>query len=245
MGGCSDLYVLRLLQQAVWSGSGLFKYVVVSKSLVFSLSIVLTPRHATTPFNDVIETVWFEVPTGLDGSLLAFTRFNAFYRVIALEWLCLLLDLDNEDYSFDYLDFHSYDNIDALVSCLYSFEKHAVRCKGLSGFNRHNIVSDVIFDNWKHACVDLTGVSPLMELSSRSFTTGEAALKASASCKVTKHEKTCIENQHMFILFAFDTFVFLTHEAVELLNGVQWIMNIIDMIPRSIDVVFKKINFEI
>ncbi|GJU99368.1 hypothetical protein Tco_1328639 [Tanacetum coccineum] len=206
MGGCSDLYVLRLLQQAVWSGSGLVKYVVVSKSWVFSLSIILTPRHATTPFNDVIETVWFEVPTGLDGSLLAFTRFNAFYRVIALEWLCLLLDLDNEDYSFDYLDFHSYDNIDALISYLYSFEKD--HCKELSGFNRHNIVSDVFFDNcrrvgisvkketpvnfltdqrgtlkpadvrvfgWvggKHACVDLTGVSPLVELSSQSFTTG-------------------------------------------------------------------------
>ncbi|GKC23948.1 hypothetical protein Tco_1026098, partial [Tanacetum coccineum] len=69
-------------------------------------------------------------------------------------------------------------------------------------------------------CVDLTGVSPLVGLSSRGFTAGEAALKA-ASCKVTKHEKTCIENQHVFIPFAFDTFCFLAPEAVELLSRVQ------------------------
>ncbi|GKA08177.1 RNA-directed DNA polymerase, eukaryota [Tanacetum coccineum] len=71
----------------------------------------------------------------------------------------------------------------------------------------------------KHACVNLIGVSPLVGLSSRGFTAGQAALKA-ASCKVTIHEKTCIENQHVFILFAFDTFGFLALEAVELLSRV-------------------------
>ncbi|GKE81925.1 hypothetical protein Tco_1551925, partial [Tanacetum coccineum] len=71
----------------------------------------------------------------------------------------------------------------------------------------------------KHACVDLTRVSPLMGLSSQGFTTSQATLKA-ASCKVTKHEKACIENQHVFILFAFDTFGFLAPEAVELLSRV-------------------------
>nr|GEW35853.1 auxilin-like protein [Tanacetum cinerariifolium] len=71
----------------------------------------------------------------------------------------------------------------------------------------------------KHACVDLTGVSPLVGLSGRGFTVGQTALKA-ASCKVTKHEKACIENQHVFIPFAFDTFGFLAPEAVELLNRV-------------------------
>ncbi|GJR86611.1 phospholipase-like protein [Tanacetum coccineum] len=61
--------------------------------------------------------------------------------------------------------------------------------------------ADILVFGWvrgKQACVDLTG-SPLMGLSSRSFTAGWAALKA-ASCKVTKHEKACIENQHVFIL---------------------------------------------
>ncbi|GJZ83075.1 hypothetical protein Tco_0648248 [Tanacetum coccineum] len=70
---------------------------------------------------------------------------------------------------------------------------------------------DVLVFGWvggKHACVDLTGVSPLMGLSSRGFTVGQTALKA-ASCKVAKHEKACIENQHVFIPFAFDTFGFL------------------------------------
>ncbi|GJZ38258.1 hypothetical protein Tco_0584449 [Tanacetum coccineum] len=87
--------------------------------------------------------------------------------------------------------------------------------------------ADVLVFGWvggKHACVDLTGVSPLVGLSSRGFTAGQAALKA-ASGKVTKHEKACIENQHVFIPFAFDTFGFLAPEAVELLSRVQRVMH--------------------
>ncbi|GKB16607.1 hypothetical protein Tco_0850530 [Tanacetum coccineum] len=93
-------------------------------------------------------------------------------------------------------------------------------------------------------CVDLTGVSPLVGLSSRGFKVGRAALKA-ASCKVTKHEKTCIENQHVFISFTFDTFGFLAPEAVELLTRVQRVMNSNVMTPRSINVVFTRIGFAI
>ncbi|GJZ54071.1 hypothetical protein Tco_0608956 [Tanacetum coccineum] len=89
--------------------------------------------------------------------------------------------------------------------------------------------ADVLVFGWvggRHACVDLTGVSSLVGLSSRGFTVGQAALKA-ASCKVTKHEKTCIENQHVFIPFAFDTFGFLAPEAVEILTRVQRVMNLV------------------
>ncbi|GJW10785.1 integrase, catalytic region, zinc finger, CCHC-type containing protein [Tanacetum coccineum] len=92
--------------------------------------------------------------------------------------------------------------------------------------------SDTLRVGGKHVCVDLTGVSSLVRLSSRGFTVGHAALKA-ASCKVTKDEKICIETQHMFISFAFDTFGFLTHEAVELLNKVQHVMN-------NLEVAFRK-----
>ncbi|GJR02211.1 protein PIN-LIKES 3 [Tanacetum coccineum] len=93
-------------------------------------------------------------------------------------------------------------------ACLDSFGKHAVHCKELPGFKyRHDMVGG------KHACVNLTGVSPLVGLSSQGFTAGHAALKA-ASCKVTKHEKTCIEIQHVFIPFAFDTFGFFAPEAM-------------------------------
>ncbi|GJV09533.1 hypothetical protein Tco_1347189 [Tanacetum coccineum] len=94
------------------------------------------------------------------------------------------------------------------------------------------------FVGGKHACVDMIGVSPLVGLSSRGFTADHAALKA-ASCKVTKHEKSCIENQHVFILFALDTFGFLAPEAVELLSRVQRVMHSNVMTPRSTDVVFK------
>ncbi|GJT58985.1 putative reverse transcriptase domain-containing protein [Tanacetum coccineum] len=83
--------------------------------------------------------------------------------------------------------------------------------------------ADVLVFGWvgeKHAYVDLTGVSPLVGLSGTGFTVGQAALKA-ASCKLTKHEKACIENQHVFIPFAFDKLGFLAPKAVELLNRVQ------------------------
>ncbi|GJT69214.1 hypothetical protein Tco_1028500 [Tanacetum coccineum] len=96
----------------------------------------------------------------------------------------------------------------------------------------------------KHACVDLTGVSPLVGLSSRGFTAGQAALKAALG-KVTKHEKACNENQYVFIPFAFDTFGFLAPKAVELLNRVQRVMHNNVMTPRSTDVVFKRIGFAI
>ncbi|GJV93107.1 hypothetical protein Tco_1540920 [Tanacetum coccineum] len=107
--------------------------------------------------------------------------------------------------------------------------------------------ADVLVFGWvggKHACVDLTGVSPHVGLSSRGFTVGQTALKV-ASCKVTKHEKACIENQHVFIPFAFDTFGFLAPEAVELLTRVQGVMNSNVMTPRSINVVFTIIDFAI
>nr|GEV26207.1 auxilin-like protein [Tanacetum cinerariifolium] len=81
-------------------------------------------------------------------------------------------------------------------------------------------LADVLIFIWvggKHVCVDLTGVSPLVGLSSWGLTLGHAALKA-ATCKVTKHEKACIEYQHVFIPFAFDTFGFLAPRAVKLLN---------------------------
>jgi hypothetical protein len=57
--------------------------------------------------------------------------------------------------------------------------------------------------------VDLTGVSPLVGLTTRDFIAGHAALKA-ASKKVAKHE---------FILFAFDTFGFLAPDVVDILQN--------------------------
>ena len=58
--------------------------------------------------------------------------------------------------------------------------------------------ADVMMYRWvggKHACVDLTGVSPLGGLGVRPFTVEQATLKV-ASRKVAKHEKACSDNQH-------------------------------------------------
>ncbi|KAJ0797665.1 putative exostosin [Helianthus annuus] len=107
--------------------------------------------------------------------------------------------------------------------------------------------ADILVFGWvggKHACVDLTGVSPLVGLGGSAFTVGQATLKA-ASGKVTKHEKACIDNQHMFIPFAFDTFDVLVPEAVDLLSRVQRVMHSNVMTPRSMDVVFKRLSFAI
>ena len=77
------------------------------------------------------------------------------------------------------------------------------------------------------------------------FTIGQTALKV-ASSKVTKHEKACSDNQHVFIPFAFDTFSFLAPpEAVDLLHRVQKVMHNNVMPPRSMNVVFTRIGFAI
>ncbi|GKA48095.1 hypothetical protein Tco_0741053 [Tanacetum coccineum] len=81
--------------------------------------------------------------------------------------------------------------------------------------------ADILVFGWaggKHACVDLTGVSPLVGLRDNGFVAGQAALKAESS-KVAKHGKACLENQHVFNPFAFDTLVFL-HRSKEFLNMV-------------------------
>ena len=107
--------------------------------------------------------------------------------------------------------------------------------------------ADVIVYGWvggKHACVDLTGVSPLVGLGVRPFTLGQAALKA-ASSKVAKHEKACSDNQHAFIPFAFDTFGFLAPEVVDLLHRIQKVKHSNVISPRFMNVVFTRICFAI
>jgi hypothetical protein len=61
----------------------------------------------------------------------------------------------------------------------------------------------------RYACVDLAEVSLFVGLTTRDFTVVQVTLKA-ASSKMAKHERTCFENQHAFIHFAFDTFDFLS-----------------------------------
>jgi hypothetical protein len=76
----------------------------------------------------------------------------------------------------------------------------------------------------KYACINLTGVSLLMRLTTGDFTVGQGGFKA-ASSKVVKHERACSENQHVFILFAFDIFDFLAPKTVNILKIVQRVMH--------------------
>ena len=76
------------------------------------------------------------------------------------------------------------------------------------------------------------------------FTVGQTVLKV-ASNKVAKHEKPCSDNQHAFIPFAFDTFGFLAPEVVDFLHRVQKVTHSNVMSPRSMNVVFTRIDFAI
>ncbi|GKA41099.1 hypothetical protein Tco_0733692 [Tanacetum coccineum] len=158
--------------------------------------------------------------------------------------------------------------VDAICrkACLDSFGEHAIHCKELPGFKyRHDMVRDVLFYICRRAGISAKKEAPVnfltdpsdgrstlrpadvlvFGLSSRGFTAGQAALKATLG-KVTKHEKACIENQHVFIPFAFDTFGFLASDGgVELLSRVQRVMHSNVMTPRLTYVVFKRIGFAI
>jgi hypothetical protein len=81
-------------------------------------------------------------------------------------------------------------------------------------------------------------------LTTGDFTVGQTALKA-ASSKVVKHERACSNNQHVFIPFAFDTFGFLAPDVVNILKRVQRVMHINVVFPRSLYIVFKRIDFAI
>ncbi|MFS7984110.1 hypothetical protein Hanom_Chr11g00982641 [Helianthus anomalus] len=87
--------------------------------------------------------------------------------------------------------------------------------------------ADLLVFGWaggKHACVDLTYVSPLVGLRENGFVAGLAARKAESK-KVDKHAKACAENQHVFIPFAFDTFGFIAPEAINFLTRVQRVIH--------------------
>ncbi|GKF73074.1 hypothetical protein Tco_0219406 [Tanacetum coccineum] len=100
--------------------------------------------------------------------------------------------------------------------CLDSFGEHAVHCKELPGFKyRHDLVRDVLYDVLERA-----GIS-------------------------SRNEKACLENQHVFIPFAFDTFGFLAPEAEEFLNRVQRVVQSNFSTPKTQNFIFSRIGFAI
>jgi hypothetical protein len=52
----------------------------------------------------------------------------------------------------------------------------------------------------KHACVDLTGVSPLVGLGVGPFTVGQAALKVASSKVANMRKRVLIINMHLYHL---------------------------------------------
>lgn len=65
--------------------------------------------------------------------------------------------------------------------------------------------------------MDLTEVSALVGLGIEDFIVGQTTPKTTSS-KIVKNEKTCSDNQDAFISYTYDTFDFITLEAVHLLE---------------------------
>ncbi|KAF5779963.1 hypothetical protein HanXRQr2_Chr11g0466721 [Helianthus annuus] len=107
--------------------------------------------------------------------------------------------------------------------------------------------ADVLVFGWeggKHACVDLTGVSPLGGFRENGFVAGQAVLKAESK-KVEKHAKACEDNQHAFVPLAFDTFGSLAPEAVRFLSRVQRVVHSNFSTPQGRGFVFSRLGFSI
>ncbi|GKB65841.1 hypothetical protein Tco_0927253 [Tanacetum coccineum] len=95
--------------------------------------------------------------------------------------------------------------------------------------------ADILVFGWaggKHACMDLTGVSPLVGLRDNGFVAGQAALKAESS-KVAKHK------------IAVDTFGFLALEAEEFLTRVERVVQSNFSTPKTQNFIFGRIGFAI
>ncbi|MFS7972396.1 putative exostosin [Helianthus anomalus] len=107
--------------------------------------------------------------------------------------------------------------------------------------------ADVLVFGWeggKHACVDLTGVSPLAGFRENGFVAGQAVLKAESK-KVEKHAKACEDNQHAFVPLAFDTFGSLAPEVVRFLSRVQRVVHSNFSTPQGWGFVFSRLGFSI
>nr|GEX17049.1 hypothetical protein [Tanacetum cinerariifolium] len=133
--------------------------------------------------------------------------------------------------------------------CLDSFGEHAVHYKELPGFKyRHDLVRDVMCDVLKRAGISskkealMNFLTDPLEGRNNGFVAGQAALKAESS-KVDKHEKACLENQHVFIPFAFDTFGFLAPKAEEFLTRVQRVVQ--SNFSTTQNFIFSRIGFTI
>ncbi|KAJ0470936.1 hypothetical protein HanIR_Chr14g0724201 [Helianthus annuus] len=87
--------------------------------------------------------------------------------------------------------------------------------------------ADLLVFGWvrgKHACVDLTGVSPLVGLRKNGFVAGQASRKLESK-KVDKHAKAYAKNQHVSVPFAFDTFGSLAPEGIKFLTRIQRVIH--------------------
>ncbi|KAJ0714665.1 putative exostosin [Helianthus annuus] len=107
--------------------------------------------------------------------------------------------------------------------------------------------ADLLVFGWaggKHACVDLTGVSPLAGLRESGFVAGQAIRKAESK-KVDKHAKACADNQHAFVPFAFDTFGSLAPEAIRLLTRVQKVVHSSCSSTGGQGFIFNRLGFAI
>ncbi|MFS8029156.1 putative exostosin [Helianthus anomalus] len=91
---------------------------------------------------------------------------------------------------------------------------------------------------------DYSSTHMVVVLEDHGFVAGHAITKAEAG-KVSKHEKACIENQHVFVPFAFDTFDALAPDAVRFLKRVQQVVSSNTAHVKGQNFVFSRVGFAI
>lgn len=91
----------------------------------------------------------------------------------------------------------------------------------------------------KHVCVDLTRVVGLRD---NELVAGHVVAKIE-SCKVAKHEKNYLQNQHFFYSMPFDSFGFLAPKVMNFLTKIQRIIHSNVLTPKEHNFVFSKLGF--
>jgi hypothetical protein len=96
--------------------------------------------------------------------------------------------------------------------------------------------TDVLVYQWeggKHVCVDLIGVSPVRDWGSKILLWDEKFSKLLQAKRPNMRKRALTTN----------TFEFLAPKTIHLLKRVQKVMHSNDVLPKSINVVFQRLDF--
>lgn len=95
----------------------------------------------------------------------------------------------------------------------------------------------------EHACIDLTKMSPLVGIRNNEFIASHLSRRNQA--KLVNKKNASLENQHVFIHFAFDTFGFLVIEFAVFQNMVKRVVHSKFSASKTQSIDFSRIGLAI